>query len=61
MLEAPALPHSRDGALAIDRVVVQPAHAGADRVVRLVERTHVPRVLVVIDDFVAVCHIKLLI
>src|SRR6185436_10202117 len=35
-------------------------HAGADRVVALVERADVARVLVVIDDFVAICHVLLL-
>src|SRR6185312_810079 len=33
-------------------------HAGADRFVALVEGADVARVLVVIDDFVAVCHVS---
>ena len=39
----------------------RPDHAGTDRVVALVERTHVARVLIVLDHFFAVCHVVLLI
>src|SRR5687768_2918900 len=35
-------------------------HAGAHRVVALVERADVARVFVMVDDFVAVCHFVLL-
>src|SRR5581483_7974495 len=35
-------------------------HAGADALVVLVERADVARVLVVIDDLVAVCHVRYL-
>src|SRR5207245_10159474 len=33
-------------------------HAGADGFVRLVERADVARVLIMIDDLVAVCHVQ---